>query len=183
MRVTLAAAWWPKYWAQAQILINAQDRDSSQLVGLDRAGVVESYLAQNKKNIEHRVEMLISRARQKRAQYLSGNLPVKILEEWNQASNLVAGLAHHAQWECPACGEMGVLEGENVDSAKPHYEQIGEEDFDAWMDLSISADYFSCMTCQLVLDGYELLEQAEVPIGFGAVGEIGEYMEPDYGND
>ena len=61
--MTLAPqAWWPRYWALAVILITAQDREIEDLVGPDRARVVEAHLAQNAKNVEHRTEALISRA-------------------------------------------------------------------------------------------------------------------------
>jgi hypothetical protein len=68
--MTLAPqAWWPRYWALASILVTAQDRDIEDLVGPDRVSVVEAHLEQNAKNVEHRAEALISRARQRLAQY------------------------------------------------------------------------------------------------------------------
>jgi hypothetical protein len=33
-----------------------------------------------------------------------------------------------------------------------------------------------------VLDGYELIEAAELPVQFTAEGDLGD-LEPDYGND
>lgn len=64
--MTLAPqAWWPRYWALAVILVTAQDREIEDLVGPDRMQAVEAHLAQNAKNVEHRTEALISRARQR----------------------------------------------------------------------------------------------------------------------
>lgn len=176
-------AWWPRYWAQASILVNALDRSLDDLVGSDRTPIVEGHLAQNKKNIEHRVQMLIARAQQRLTQYRAGDLPVRAAEEWAHPAELTAGLSHRADQVCPACGAMGVLEGEDVQDAEPHYEQVSEDDFVAWVDLTIGSDYFSCATCHLVLDGFELLEKADLPSDFGDTGDSGDYAEPEYGND
>lgn len=176
-------AWWPRFWAQASILVNALDKDLDELVGSDRTAIVENHLAQNTKNIEHRVEMLIARARQRLAQYRSGDLPARVSEEWALPAELTAGMSHRTDMVCPACGAMGVLEGEDVQDTESHYEQVSEDDYDAWVDLTIGSDYFSCDTCRLVLDGYELLEKAELPADFGDTGDYGDYLEPEYGND
>lgn len=175
--------WWPKFWAQASILVNAQDKTMMDLVGPERTEIVETHLAQNKQNVAHRVEMLIDRARQRLAQYLSGDLPARVAAEWARPVHLEAGLSHRSDQECPACGASGILEGEHIDRAEPHYERTGDDDYDAWMELTIGADHFSCETCRLVFDTYELLEEAGLPSWFEDTGDMADYMEPDYGND
>ena len=45
------------------------------------------------------------------------------------------------------------------------------------------AEYFSCPTCHLVLDGYELISQAGLSDTFEAVDDDPEWSEPEYGND
>ncbi|MFE7421120.1 hypothetical protein [Rhodococcus sp. NPDC057529] len=178
-----ADAWWPRFWAQAIILVHAQDKDLEDLVGLDRVSVVENHLTQNKKNIEHRVEMLISRAKQRLAQYQSGNLSSKVAAEWTKPVHLTAGLSHSGEGTCPACGDTGTLEGEDVLTTETKYEQLSEEDYDVWVDLTISADYFSCPTCRLILDSWELISAAGLEDEFSGTGDYGDYMEPEYGND
>lgn len=74
-------AWWPRYWSLAVTLITALDRDAGDLVGPDRLNVVEKYLAQNAKNVEHRTQTLLKRARQRLAQYQAGTLPARIQAE------------------------------------------------------------------------------------------------------
>ena len=44
-------------------------------------------------------------------------------------------------------------------------------------------EYFSCPTCHLVLDGYELIEQAKLPNTFETIDDDPEWPEPDHGND
>ena len=78
---------------------------------------------------------------------------------------------------------MGVLEGEDVDSVERHVEYVGDQDYISWIELSVGSDYFSCGTCCLVLDGYELIEKAGLPNTFEEVGDDEDFVEPDYGND
>jgi hypothetical protein len=177
------AVWWPKFWAQASILVNALDKTTVDLVGPERAAIVETHLAQNKQNVAHRLEMLIARARQRLAQHQSGDLPARVAAEWARPVHLEAGLSHRSAHACPACGASGVLEGEYIDEAEPRYEQTTEDNYDAWMELTVAADHFSCETCRLVLDTYELLEEAGLPSSFEDTGDMADYMEPDYGND
>jgi hypothetical protein len=81
-------AWWPRYWSLAATLLTAQDRDAIDLVGIDRLSVVEEHLARNARNIEHRTEALIERARQRLAQYRAGTLPARIQAEWQSGSDV-----------------------------------------------------------------------------------------------
>jgi hypothetical protein len=177
-------AWWPRYWSLAAILINAMDQELADFVGHARVQVVEEHLSQNAKNIEHRVEMLVARAKQRLALHESGRLPARLAEEWSRPALLRAGLMHSTDAECPACAAQGVLEGDEVINTEPHYEAIDDHDYDAWLDLTVAADRFSCTNCRLVLDGYELLEQAGLPVEFDDTGDIGDYFDgDDYGND
>jgi hypothetical protein len=109
-------AWWPRFWAQAAILVNALDRSMDDLVGGQRIHTVESHLAKNKQNIQHRTEMLIARASQRYQQYNSGDLPARIANEWINPVSLSAGLRYSASATCPACSANGLLEGEDADS-------------------------------------------------------------------
>ena len=174
--------WWPRYWGQAAILVNALDRQLVDLVGESRVEAVEAHLAQRERNIEERVEMLLERSRQRFEQYLAGTLPARLAEEWARAPDPSAGLTYSVAHDCPACGELGTLEGENVSDAELNHETVGD-DIDAWMDLTIDAEFFSCENCRLVLDGYEYLVQAGLPTEFEGIGDVGDYFEPDYGND
>jgi hypothetical protein len=181
-------AWWPRFWALAATLVSAQDRELNDLVGGDRVHQVEAFLAQNAKNVEHRTEALIDRAKQRLALYRAGRLSVKAQMEWDAQSDLTVGLTYATAEACPACEELGTLEGDIVvntafNSDSPGDPDTGEYDGDEyWVELSISGDYFSCPTCHLVLARYELIKQAGMPESFNVIDdEPGE--EPDYGND
>lgn len=180
-----AAAWWPRYWTLAVILVGALERSVEELVGGDRTTIVERHLEQNQKNIEHRTEMLIERAKQRLAQWKAGTLPAKIAAEWSPGTSLTAGLKYSETARCPACGGQGVIEGEDSVDVQMRYEQIGEEDFEATLDVTAGADYFSCGNCGLVLDNYQLVEQAGFDTTFDTQGDESDiaYYEGDYGND
>jgi hypothetical protein len=177
-------AWWPQYWALASILVTAQDREIEELVGYDRVSVVEAHLEQNAKNVEHRTEALISRAAQRLAQYRAGTLPAKVQLEWQSNPDLTARLSYSQAVGCPACGGAGTLEGEDSSDRSYNYEYEDEEHGPVSVSATVTvpADYFSCPTCHLVLDKYELIEQADLPTSFETIDDDPP-EEPDYGND
>lgn len=78
-----------------------------------------------------------------------------------------------------------MLEGDDVENAEIRYEQVSEEDFDSWADLTVGSDYFSCPTCHLVLDSYEMIDKAGLPENFAATTDDTSYWddESEYGND
>lgn len=176
--------WWAKFWAQASILITALDRDIEEFVGATRQLTVTRHLEQNAKNVEHRTEALIERAKQRLSQYRSGTLPAKIAAEWKPGFDQTAGLEYRTIEPCPACQSDGILEGEDVTDTEVEYEQIAEDDFVTTVTLTVYADYFSCPTCQLVLNGFDLIDQAGLETSFTADGDEHDiYPEPEYGND
>jgi hypothetical protein len=178
-------AWWPRFWALAVILVTAQDRDTDELVGEDRSHIVHSYLDQNSKNVEHRTEALIERSKQRLAQYRAGTLPAKVQLEWNTTADLTADLPYNAPATCPACEGIGTAEGEDTSDTIYEYEFADYEDEPEalWATITVPVDYFSCPTCHLVLDRYELVDHAGVPSTITVIDEDPNPPEPEYGND
>ncbi|MFI8301368.1 hypothetical protein ACIGCZ_36270 [Streptomyces nigra] len=184
-------SWWPRYWAQAAVLVTALDRDMEELVGTTREIEVTKHLERNAKNIEQRTEALIERAKQRRQQWLDGSLPAKVAAEWKSAQYLSASMSHSEAATCPACELAGLLEGEEAIAEEIHHPRFGgytDEGESYYLDdgsvsLTISADHFSCAGCQLVLNSYELIRQAGLPTEFDAEGDFDDYQEPEYGND
>jgi hypothetical protein len=177
-------AWWPRYWALATILITAQDRDIEDLVGFERVGIVEAHLEQNTKNVEQRTESLIARAKQRLGQYLVGTLPAKIQKEWRSNPDLIAGFMYRTTETCPACGGEGTLEGDDDSDMSHEYDYDDNGDVrSAWARITVPSDYFSCSACHLVLDGYQFIEQANLPETFEVIDDDPKLPEPDYGND
>lgn len=173
-------AWWPRFWSLASILVTAQDREMSELVGDTRVATVERHLEQNSKNVEHRTEALLARARQRLAQREAGTLPAKVQAQWLANVDLTAGMAYRITETCPACGAEGVLEGDEFVDAEYEYE-YDQNYVSATATLTVPSSYFSCSCCQLVLD-YDLLDEAELPETFQVIDEDPQ-MEQEYGND
>lgn len=174
-----AYAWWPRFWAQAAILLTAQDREIEEFVGPDRAPVVEKHLASNRQHIEDRVTALIERAKQRLSLHQAGLMTARQEAEWAATTDPFAGLSHRTEAICPACGSTGTLEGEDVLSYEMEYEQLGEEDFKVWVNLTVGSDYFGCPACHLTLDRYELVKAAGLDEEFADVGGPADYPDPD----
>lgn len=176
------SAWWPRFWAQAIILVNALDRIAEDLVGAERISVVEAHLAQNKRNIESRVEMLIERARQRLGQIAAGVVSEKVARE--MAFDPRIGLRYSGEQLCPACGANGTIEGDEITNTDVEYERYSFADYDVSVTHTIWADYFSCSTCALSLDNPEYLEYLGMEQTFEVIGDPSdiEYGE-EYGND
>jgi hypothetical protein len=177
------SAWWPRFWGQAATLVSAMDASMDDFVGSDRLDVVEAHLEQNTQNIEHRTEALIERARQRLAQHREGLLTTRVAADWRPGMNLTAGFSHQETETCPACGGDGILEGENVSETDVEYEQISEDDFNVHVTITVDAEYFSCPSCQLALDGLQILERAGLPTTFQTEGDLSDALEQEYGND
>ena len=177
-------AWWPRFWAQAVILLTAQDKDLEDFVGPDRVATVEAHLATNRRHVEERVATLLARAQQRLQMHQAGTMNARQAAEWSAAWDQSAGMDHRTNATCPACGNEGTLEGEQVLQQEMNYDQVSEDEYDAILDLTVAADYFSCPTCHLVLNNYEFLVEAGLPDDFAAVGDPADYADyGEYGND
>ena len=175
------SVWWPRFWAQAAILVEAQDETLGSLLG-NRAVTAEAHLEENAKNVEFRVESLLNRARQRVSERDSGNAPARLARRPLSAFALTAGLAHDGEAACPACGAMGIIEGEDSEIVDRRGEPDPDGRYDVYVTYRVFSDYFSCSYCELVLDRYELVEHAGLPDSFEYEGEE-PYEEPEYGND
>ncbi len=144
---------------------------------------VQSYLSLNTKNLENRLESLLEHARQLVSLRNSTNPPGWVEREFAKPKDLRAGLPYSDDAVCPACEKDGLLEGSEISDYEVKFEQVGEDDYDQWVELTVDADYFSCRNCHLVLDGYELLELAELPVTFEAIDTEPDFPGEDYGND
>jgi hypothetical protein len=176
-----AHAWWPRFWAQAAILIEAQDKSLRDLLG-DRSDTAERHLDQNAKNVEHRTLSLISRAKQRVLERATGNVPARVARASRGPFDLLADLAYSGSASCPACGEQGTLEADESEVVGRETVQVGEHEWEQYVTRRAFPDYFSCANCELVLDRIELLEEAGLPDEFEFEGEE-DYEEPEYGND
>ncbi len=177
------SAFWPAFWSQAAILILAQGRDISDFVGHDRVDDVEAHLARNQKHVQQRVETLLARARQNLELMASGNASERVTAAFRRGGDLGAELAHSKHETCPACGELGTIEGDEDSGHALEYIQVGEDDFEVVAEVTVYADYFSCSHCRLVLDRAELLREAGFEAEFQVEADPADFIEEEYGND
>ena len=181
-----ASPWWSRYWPLATVLVTAQERHLEELVGMDRLGAVEAYLAQSKEHIKHQTEMLIERAAQRLQQFKAGTLPARIAAQWSPGRlSGTAGMSFSENERCPACGDTGgLLEGEDIADTDFQVEQTGPDEYDTWVDVTVHSDWFSCDNCGLVLTQAALIEEAGRPSTFVTQeSDASMFYEPEYGND
>ena len=178
--------WWADFWSLASPLIDAQDKDIEDFVGDRRAEIVQVHLQNNKKYLVQRVESLISRAKMRYADKLSGRISAARLKHWKSESDLRADLRYSTNCECPACGQSSLLEADDVENIRVETWGYSEEEYGYQGLADALADHFVCGHCQLVLNGYELLEEAGIETTFEV--EDDDFVEQlaqesEYGNE
>ncbi|MDP8932391.1 MAG: hypothetical protein M3O70_28540 [Actinomycetota bacterium] len=169
--------WWDRYWAQAVILVDAQDETLPGLVGPDREGSVEAHLARNSANTSRRVEAMIDRAAQRYALAVTSEDARR--EIYDLVERLKFGFDFTTEIACPACENPGALFGDDVIASEV------EEDYEqgtAVELLQVSAEFFECEECGLRLDGPAYVAEAGLPESFDAERDY-EPVYDDYGND
>ncbi|WP_433019939.1 hypothetical protein [Kribbella sp. CA-294648] len=174
--------WWAQYWSLATTLVDAQDRKLVDLIGQSRVQIVESYLALNAKNIESRTQSLIARAKQRFDFEREGSAPAKVQADWAKIMKADSQLPYKAEQQCPACGSVGFIEGDETVDVEFDYDNR-DDDGALLARVTVPSERFSCPACRLVLDSFPLIEQAGLPDYFETDDDAEEYMEPDYGND
>ncbi|WP_157117667.1 hypothetical protein [Nocardia vaccinii] len=184
-----AQAWWPRFWAQAHILLTAQGADISQLVGVERVDEVEAYLAQNQQNIEHQLTSRIETAKLSLARFREGRMSGSEQAKWQDAPTRFPIMDYHIPAECPACHGAGRLEGNDiVDRRVGEYgDHEGDHFIGMIAEIDVSPECFTCPTCHLLLDKYELIVAADLGEDAFTVEvdpeSLDDWFEPEYGND
>lgn len=181
------AQWWPRYWAQAFILVEHLDQTITDFVGSARSDQVDAHLAANREYLERRLATLIERAKSLLSRHRSGSLSSRLEAEWALFS---AGQSTYSESrECPACGSDGVVGGDEVVESHIEYLSYSSDPEDLFFDprtitLDIAPDEFRCSTCHLVLIDPELLEEAGLEEYFQAEGDPEDFTdEPEYENE
>ncbi len=170
--------WWQRYWAQAVLLVSAQDRTLEDLVGHTRLAEIERVLAEAQDTLMSRLAALIGRAQQRLALTAAGEISAAVAKELATATSAHISLTYETPQECPACGGAGSLAGEYGQEGSTSYDEDGY----AYQDVSVYAEMFTCVRCGLVLDGPEFLAAAGLPEAWEFVQEAVPDWD-DYGND
>lgn len=180
-------AWWPRYWAQAVILLSHVERTIGEFVGSERENAVEVYLAVNREHQQRRLEAALESARVGLRLYTANTMTGRRLAEWNLFT--LSHWKYSQPTECPACAsDLGEYGGEEIlDTDVSHHGDI--DDF--WSSITVmhtvGTEGFQCATCHLVIDDYELLQLVDgVPLDFEAEGdpaEIADYEYEEYNNE
>ena len=170
--------WWSEFWGQAHILVEANDKDLHEFVGAAAVAQVEKHLARNKEHIKNVVQCRVERATQKWSLLSTTTLPD--VSPWQ----LMAGLRYSTVTSCPVCNRNALLEGEDAEDIEVDYAgNYDEEPYTPTATGTVHPVNFSCPTCGLVLDSWELLNEANLDEPFEVEIDDPYIYEPDYGND
>lgn len=170
--------WWQRYWAQAVLLVHAQDRELVDLVGVGHVQTVESLLAENEKNLASRVQALIQRAQQRLALVAANAVSPKVAAELAAAKSLTYVTEHQDAATCPACDGVAYIYGDHTIAS----EIIYDEESPPVQVSTVLAEALACPHCGLVLDGPEFVAAAGLPESFEAEEDY-DPGDGGYGND
>jgi hypothetical protein len=179
--------WWPRYWAQANVLVAHCDKDVEAFVGTSRSKVVETHLETNRANMDRRLNSLVENARLQLRLHESGSMSGRMKVEWERFISPVADWTYRAYTSCPACGGDAALGGDEVlerDVSHPYYEQY--DDVEPQVTLTVATGELACERCHLVLTNLDLLELARVDTTFeteGTFDDVADLFDSEYNNE
>lgn len=177
--------WWPTFWSQAAILLDALDSDIPSFVGSERAVSAQAHLESHKEFIQNRAKSLLNRAQLRIQQRDTPLISVALSEELSRSNDVSPGLTYHQSTICPVCKGEARLEGEELASTEREVVEIdyfGIPEY-AYV-LEVYSDFFHCKHCGLTFDSAELISEAGADEKF-LTDQIyaSDYEEPEYGND
>jgi hypothetical protein len=184
------AQWWPRYWAQAFILVEHLNKSITEFVGAKRSVTIEAHLQASKKYRAQRLATLVGRALSQKQRHEAGTLSAPLEASWQRFTH-VSSLYTDVR-SCPACGSDGRLGGDDVVESHVDVLPAGQYDpDDRFFDprvvtLEVAPDAFSCRTCHLIIDDIDLLEEAGLDKLFEAEGDLDTFFDfegPEYENE
>lgn len=170
--------WWERFWAQAIILIEAQDEDIDSFVGAGRSSIAQKHLDSNVDHVKQHTARRIAEAVQRWAVAQTSMDAASSLETYLRRLPTVLA-EYSSSVTCPACEQSGLLLGEDVASSEV---EVDHGTGDAWEIVAVYPDAFRCGHCGLALDGSPYLDAAGLDELISSEREY-EPIWDDYGND
>ena len=179
--------WWPRFWAQANVLIAHCGQDLDSFVGPARARIADTHLQTNRANLDRRLQSLLENARLRLRLHQNNSMGGRMLREWDQYKSVIYW-DHIAYVNCPACEGAATIGGDEI--LERNVEDIYSHDPDDWRDahvtLTIATDGLQCDDCHLELPGPDLIDAAGVDPTFeaeGGIDDIAHLYEEEYNNE
>ncbi|WP_283153615.1 hypothetical protein [Guptibacillus hwajinpoensis] len=166
------SGWMPKYWDVCKMLLDFQNKKLVQFIGEDEANRAEEIIDDHSKTLRSIVESRVIRHKELFEKKYGYHSPQKIIFDLDEDQYI------HT---CPACGNDGVALGE-----LDYEEYVGPDPEEPWIDY-INRTYdvasFSCLYCDLKLNGFDEINFSGIEDCFEIKVEGTPDYEPDYGND
>jgi len=178
-----AAAWWPKFWALATVLIAHCDSTLEEFVGPTRAAAAEKHLETNRANLQRKLRSLLENARLRLRLSQSDSMTRQVRQEWSRFAPLA--WMYSEDVECPACEGVALIGGDEIDEREVH-DMYAEHDEAAGVRLTIPTSGLSCDTCHLELDDLDLISAAGVALTFvvaGSLADVADLYGEEYNNE
>jgi hypothetical protein len=186
------SAWVPTFWRCASTIVEIQERTLVEWIGSAEADRVNALLADESQLLAQSVKARIERRSLEYADRFRLGSP-----ERNNA--MVSAAMREAplriymeaddldDCDCPACGAKGWLLGfkwdeKVVDKGIDDDEEGGTGPYET-VNTTHNVDGFRCLECQLILDGREEVDAAQLPSEFEREETREPEYEPYYGND
>lgn len=174
------AEWWPRFWAQANVLIAHCDSSIEEFVGPTRAKSAEQHLQTNRANLSRRLESQLDSARLRLRIHESGNMTGQMRQQWSRF--FLDYPLYMGEVDCPACGNLARVGGEDVEERR-----LERSDFDeVALTLVVWTIYLGCEHCHLELVDVDLLDAAGIPSAFeveGSADDIADLYDSEYNNE
>lgn len=178
------AEWWPRYWAQANVLIAHCGETLEDFVGEARARDVQAHLETNRANLDRRSQALLDNAKLLLRLHQSHSLTGPMQRQWALFS---PGYERYTtDIDCPACDGVATVGGSEIASREVLY----DPDPEAFEPTSVTLDVWTtslwCNTCHLELNDVDLLDAVGVSSGFRlevGLDEVDDLYEPEYNNE
>jgi hypothetical protein len=158
--------WLSDYFRICRLLLSAQNKSLTDLLGAEEASVAEKMIAASEEKVAGAVKKAIAEAKQR-----FGLLDESARESINKAAMVQSKGGRGKVFRCPACDHLALVRGEAVSIKKAH---VDDESGRLYRRTVILPTSLECLWCQLSLKGHAALHAA----GAGGNHELLEEIDP-----
>jgi hypothetical protein len=180
-------AWEAQYWDAAQVVLSLMNLSLDEWVGASAAKapkeIVEHARTARRQSAKIRVERAAAEFNSRpRADRKRAIADAKVKRIWHYPKLFT--LLSDTEWEveCPACHGKAFVAGIQVHEEVLNVDRMAEAGWEL-VERHYTGEQFRCTVCNLVLEGTDELEAAEIEAQFEDTHEREMVYEPDYGND
>lgn len=162
------STWLPKTYEVFEILLNHMGKSFEDLLGKEHAAGAQSMLKDRRDHIEKDVKDRISQCKKHYDAMPGDELTERAPKIEQSLKRWLSSTPLGNSAKCPACGFDGALHGESLNRG---IAKVSEVDGNITREVTVLPTNFRCAVCNLKLDGYQELLQADLGTVFVNVEE------------